>query len=89
MISEEHSSHVCFSGKIIDYSFDTEFPNEVIVYDGQNSFFMPISFLRIIMKFHQPKGNTKKNNRQGNSTIFSVLFPLWDTFSRVSNRDIA
>lgn len=75
MMFEECNSHTCFSGKVVEYYFDTEYPNEVIVYDGQNSFFMPISFLRIILKFYQPKGNTNKINREGNSTILEVLLP--------------
>ena len=69
ILFEEQDSHVCFSGKIIEYYFDTEFPNQVIIYDGKNSFSMPISFLRIILKFYQPRGNTNKNNREVNRTI--------------------
>ena len=60
MMFEEREKHVCFSGKIEEYYFDTEYPDKVIVYDGKNSFLMPISFLRIIWKFQQPKGNSTK-----------------------------
>lgn len=68
MIFEEHDKHICFSGKIKEYYFDTDYPDKVIVYDGKNSFLMPISFLRIILKFHQPRGNTENTNLQGDST---------------------
>ena len=59
IIDEEENSHVCFTGKIIEYYFDTSDPSSVMVFDGKNHFTLPIAFLRIILKTtHQPKVNT-------------------------------
>ena len=65
IIQEESLHHVCSTGEIIDFYFDTDEPNSVIVYDGKNSFSMPISFLRMIMKSHQPRGNTYNTTEEG------------------------
>lgn len=67
IIEEESDSHICFSGRIINYYFDTSEPNSIMVYDGKKSFSVPISLLKTIMKIVSSTDRKHdKDYRQGN-----------------------
>ena len=64
LIQEELENHICYNPTKKRFFFDTD--NDFVeVFDGLN--WIPI-------KSEQPKGNTNKNNLEGNSTILKVLF---------------
>lgn len=62
LIDEEFINHICFSGTLKDVIIDSSKPNSFLIFDG-------LSWHKCPKSKYPPRGNTNKNNHQGNSTI--------------------